>query len=259
MSDCLPECEPDIEGEAMSNLTNRTENTMNIPSGLPTLSAGAHRPNEGKACVMEYIALLAGEAWTDSPSCTHRLLARAAQQVNDRLLDDDRHLLVPLIGRLFGTDVPVDDLVFALRIARTVEHSSSEAKACNDVTERFLSGNASKEELRDAYAATITAATYAPAAAAYAATTAYAAASATYAADRAAASAVATEAITYAAIKQTTSNGSNTVVTVPRSSASGLVAWLESIIDIYDELSGRTKHRTVSDQELAALAEAVTR
>jgi hypothetical protein len=43
---------------------------------------------------------------------------------------------------------------FALSVARRVEHLSPEAKACNDVTERYLSGQATKDELRDArYAA----------------------------------------------------------------------------------------------------------
>ena len=76
---------------------------MTAPDGLPTLASGKHDPDDGEACVMEYVALLAGEAWTDSPACTHPVLAEAARSVNDRMHDDERHLLVPLIGRLFGT------------------------------------------------------------------------------------------------------------------------------------------------------------
>jgi len=92
----------------------------NIPEGVPTLSAGAHSPSEGKACVMEYVALLAGESWTDAPTCTHPALARAAQVVNDRLPDSERHRLVPLIGRLFGTAEAGTDLerrVLSVRLA----------------------------------------------------------------------------------------------------------------------------------------------
>ena len=37
------------------------------------------------------------------------------------------------------------------------------------------------------------------------------------------------------------------------------VAWLSSVIDIYDELSGRNEHRDVSQQELIELALAVQR
>lgn len=80
-----------------------------IPDGLPTLSAGAHKPGSGKACVMEYVSLLAGEEWTDTPKCTNPVLARAAQRVNDALDDSERHRLVPLIGRLFGTDAPIGE------------------------------------------------------------------------------------------------------------------------------------------------------
>ena len=73
------------------------------PEGLPTLAKGAHQPGDGKACVMEYVALLNGESWTDHPECTHPVLAEVSRSVNDRMADENRHLLVPLIGRLFGT------------------------------------------------------------------------------------------------------------------------------------------------------------
>lgn len=52
---------------------------------------------------MEYVSLLAGEQWSDRPECTHPILAHEARVANDLLLDTDRPLLVPLIGRLFGT------------------------------------------------------------------------------------------------------------------------------------------------------------
>jgi hypothetical protein len=193
---------------------------MNIPGTLPTLSAGAHLPDEGKACVMEYVSLLAGEQWSDTPACTYYPLAQAAQAVNDRLTDDERHLLVPLIGRLFGTTLPVDDRVFALRVARTVEHLSTSAKETTDVTERFIAGEATIEELKRARGHV-------------SAFTDYAAASAYYASSAATA---------YAA-----------------TAADDLVAWLAGVIDIYDELSGRTEHRQVSESELTQLALAVQR
>ena len=190
---------------------------MSIPNALPTLSAGAHTPKSGQACVMEYFSLLAGEKWSDSPTCTYRPLARAAQVVNDRLSDDDRHLLVPLIGRLFGTALPVDNGLFALRVARTV-------------TEAYVSGTAYIEE--ELSAGQAFAAANAAAAAACAANAATAAASLLYA--------------TYA-------------TNVAAATASDPVAWLGSVIDIYNELSGRIEHRDVSDSELAALTLAVRR
>lgn len=76
-----------------------------IPDGLPSLASGSHGPSEGKACVMEYVALLAGESWTDLPECTHPLLSFAAQIANDTLGDEVRGTtLAPLIGRLFGAN-----------------------------------------------------------------------------------------------------------------------------------------------------------
>jgi len=192
--------------------------TTATPTGLPILSAGAHSPDEGKACVMEYVSLLAGEKWSDTPSCTYYPLARAAQKVNDSLSDADRHLLVPLIGRLFGTTAPVDDAVFTLRVARTVEHLSPAAKARNDVKEKYLGGAATTGE-----ALPTTAAAYA---------TAYA--------------------TTYAAAYAATAYAATAY-------ASGMdtVAWLASVIDIYDDLSGRTEHREITDADLRFLIEVV--
>lgn len=79
-----------------------------VPNAMPTLSANSHRPGDGRACVMEYVALLAGEPWSDGPECTHPALAGVARTINDTIGDDRRHLLVPFIGRLFGTQEPVD-------------------------------------------------------------------------------------------------------------------------------------------------------
>jgi hypothetical protein len=198
---------------------------------------------------MEYVSLLAGEEWSDTPACTYRPLAKAAQVVNDSLSDPDRHLLVPLIGRLFGTTLPVDDRLFALRVARTVENLSPDSKACNDVTERYLTGDATRDELRSAdaaqaaYAADSDAARYA-AHAAYAADAAQAA----YAADSDAARYAAHAAATAAAQAAYAADADRYQV-----------AWLSSVIDIYDKLSGRTEHRDVSQQELIELALAVQR
>lgn len=81
---------------------------LNIPAGLPSLAKGAHSPTEGVACVMEYVSVLAGEMWSDSPSCTHPLLAAVARNVNDSIGDDEERarILVPLIGRLLNSNDP---------------------------------------------------------------------------------------------------------------------------------------------------------
>lgn len=91
---------------------------MSAPDALPTLAAGSHDKEQGEACVMEYVSLLAGEQWTDRPECTHPLLAHEARTANDLLRDGDRSRLVPLIGRLFGTTDDSPELRARLRIAQ---------------------------------------------------------------------------------------------------------------------------------------------
>ena len=91
---------------------------MAVPDFLPTLSHGAHDADAGEACVMEYVSLLAGEEWSDRPECTHPILAHEARTTNDLLLDHDRPRLVPLVGRLFGTTEDSSELRARLRIAQ---------------------------------------------------------------------------------------------------------------------------------------------
>ena len=76
---------------------------MNIPDFMPVLSAGAHQSPAQGACIMEYASFLNGEEWTDFPSCTNPILARAAQYANDELDDETRQQLLPLLPRLMGT------------------------------------------------------------------------------------------------------------------------------------------------------------
>jgi hypothetical protein len=93
---------------------------VNLPDYMPILSSGAHdSPTEG-ACVMEYVSVLAGEPWTDRPKCTHQALATLAINVNDRLGDGDRQVLVPLIPRLIGTatDDPRVNVALAVYLLR---------------------------------------------------------------------------------------------------------------------------------------------
>jgi hypothetical protein len=51
---------------------------------------------------MEFASFLAGERWSDHPSCTHPLLAQLARQVNDVIGDEGRQRLVPLIPLVVG-------------------------------------------------------------------------------------------------------------------------------------------------------------
>ena len=76
--------------------------SSSVPDGVPVLSRGKHRSPKRGACFMEFASFLAGERWSDHPSCTHPLLAQLARQVNDTLNDGDRQLLVPLIPSVVG-------------------------------------------------------------------------------------------------------------------------------------------------------------
>lgn len=76
------------------------------PDSMPVLDAGSHHSPEAGACVMEYVSVIAGEEWSDMPTCTHPVLARAAQVVNDTVTtaDERSRLLLPLVPLLMGTN-----------------------------------------------------------------------------------------------------------------------------------------------------------
>jgi hypothetical protein len=79
-----------------------------ITAQLPAIAdinllRGAHRDREAGVCLMEAVAWFAGEAHSDSPQCTDVALAAYGRSLNDRMKDDERHLLRPLIPRLVGT------------------------------------------------------------------------------------------------------------------------------------------------------------
>jgi hypothetical protein len=63
---------------------------------MPVLTRGAHKKPKHGACLMEYVAVLAGGPFTDSPSCTDPVLAAIARGVNDYSGDAQRQRL----GRL---------------------------------------------------------------------------------------------------------------------------------------------------------------
>lgn len=69
---------------------------------LPLLGRGKHRNPRKGACFMELASYLAGERWSDSPACTHRLLAHMARMVNDFTDDAARPQLAPLIPSVIG-------------------------------------------------------------------------------------------------------------------------------------------------------------
>ena len=69
-----------------------------------SLRSGSHSP-DSKMCVMEAVAYVSGEPWSDSPACVSPVLGAFMRAWNDALPSDaerDR-LLKPLIPRLVGT------------------------------------------------------------------------------------------------------------------------------------------------------------
>ena len=70
------------------------------------LESGGHdAPNNGlfHACVMEAVAYIAGDPWSDHPECASPVLGAFLRSWNDSLADVDRQMLKPLIPRLVGT------------------------------------------------------------------------------------------------------------------------------------------------------------
>jgi hypothetical protein len=68
---------------------------------------------------MEFASYLAGERWSDHPSCTHPMLASLARDVNDLTSSEARNALAPLIHRVVGltTDDPRATATIAMRAA----------------------------------------------------------------------------------------------------------------------------------------------
>lgn len=72
------------------------------PDLMPVLSRGKHRTPRSGGCFMEFASYLAGESWSDHPSCTHPVLASLARMVNDCSSDEGRSRLTSLIPSVIG-------------------------------------------------------------------------------------------------------------------------------------------------------------
>jgi hypothetical protein len=96
-----------------------------VPDGLPTLTVGRHRGPGNGSCVMEYVSVLAGEPWSDSPACTNRALGELARRVNDDVGREARPALAAIAPRLVGALGPdvANDLVIAAVARVGLEHA----------------------------------------------------------------------------------------------------------------------------------------
>ena len=68
-----------------------------------TLASGGHDSFEEGVCVMEAVAWVAGEPFSDHPECASPVIAAFMRRWNDDLDDEGRQMLKPLIPRLVGT------------------------------------------------------------------------------------------------------------------------------------------------------------
>ena len=88
-------------------MTNPTIDPVRLERAMSaTLLKGAHdKPNgEFQACVMEAVAFVAGEPWSDHPKCASPVIGAFMRVWNDGLNEYDRNrLLKPLIVKLVGT------------------------------------------------------------------------------------------------------------------------------------------------------------
>jgi hypothetical protein len=67
---------------------------------MPVLTRGKHRKPRHGACLMEYVSVLAGASFSDSPPCTDPTLAAIARAVNDYSGDEKRQRLALLASDL---------------------------------------------------------------------------------------------------------------------------------------------------------------
>ena len=66
------------------------------------LEAGDHAP-DSKYCVMELVAYVSGEPWSDHPECVSSVIATFLRSWNDSLNDEDRNLLKQFVEPVIDT------------------------------------------------------------------------------------------------------------------------------------------------------------
>lgn len=82
---------------------------MTLDLDTLVLRSGTHASPSDGVSLMGAVSALAGEPWSNSPSCTSPVIAAYARSLGNWLLDDERQRLKPYIPRLVGTAKP--DLV----------------------------------------------------------------------------------------------------------------------------------------------------
>ena len=71
---------------------------------IPPLAKGSHHRTSGQMCIMEAVAYVAGEPWSDRPECVCPVISTFLRSWNDALPDGERDgLLRPLIPLVLNT------------------------------------------------------------------------------------------------------------------------------------------------------------
>jgi hypothetical protein len=79
---------------------------MTLDFDTLVLRSGVHTSPSDGVSLMEAVSALAGEPWSNSPSCTSPVIAAYAHSLGDWLPDDERQRLKAYIPRLVGTAEP---------------------------------------------------------------------------------------------------------------------------------------------------------
>jgi hypothetical protein len=77
---------------------------MNLDFDTLILKSGKHATPEAGMCIMEAVAYVAGEPFSDHPACACPVLGGLLRGWNDSLDDENRQRLKPYIVRLIGTN-----------------------------------------------------------------------------------------------------------------------------------------------------------
>ncbi|MDQ1555443.1 MAG: hypothetical protein QOI02_445 [Actinomycetota bacterium] len=97
---------------------------------LPVLSPGRHRNPRQGACFMEFASYLAGQRWSDRPTCTHPSVAALARLVNDVSSHAARARLTVLIPSVVGLngDDPLVPIIVSVLAASSALPIASESR-----------------------------------------------------------------------------------------------------------------------------------
>jgi len=110
---------------------------VELPVHLPRLNRGAHREDSGGACAMEAAAWLSGEPWSDHPTAVHRVIGNVARTVNDRVSDEVRQTLWPLIVASLDTARPRHP-VLSLRLSWCAGKALAAGANHGDLTQAWM-------------------------------------------------------------------------------------------------------------------------